>query len=297
MSPAHSERLWQTYESAHLYVEPTGRSGLLVSRVALGTRSGVFPDEQGRTIHVITAHNPGAVSSAAENARRHHALAVHLQGLVGVEVWRAVGGDPKWIHSEESLAVVGLSDSQACEIGAMFDQDAIFAWSPQYLTVLACDGSRTHITGWKALEGPDPRPELPTSQNTAHRTVPVTYDYRGEGDEVAEDDQDRDPGRFWELPQGVALVEFSYEIDGGSGSPGTDDSGSGCLFIWNGQVWAGFSDPGETELYPIQDVDDAIRRFVTDMRHSLTGADDWIGWGPAADPDLRAQLGPELHIA
>ncbi|MEU9480173.1 DUF3293 domain-containing protein [Streptomyces sp. NPDC048191] len=41
----------------------------------------------------------------------------------------AAGGDACGTHREESVAVIGLSDAAARELGRLFGQDAIFAWT------------------------------------------------------------------------------------------------------------------------------------------------------------------------
>jgi hypothetical protein len=66
--------------------------------------------------------------------------------------WCAEGGDACGTHREESVAVVGLSDAAARELGRRFGQDAIFAWTPDAWRVLACDSEASAVSGWVACE-------------------------------------------------------------------------------------------------------------------------------------------------
>ncbi|WP_317446370.1 DUF3293 domain-containing protein [Streptomyces collinus] len=101
---------------------------------------------------MITAWNPrGRTASADDNAR--------AQGLLVNEVrsrnlmwWSAEGGDACGTHREESVAVAGLTDAAARELGRRFGQDAIFAWTPDAWRVLACDSEAAAVSGWAACE-------------------------------------------------------------------------------------------------------------------------------------------------
>lgn len=72
------------------------------------------------TIHVITADNPGGVDQHEEtNASVRAALLGDLDRS-GLTTFQARGGDLAWTHIEESVAVVGLSDDEALELGRQY---------------------------------------------------------------------------------------------------------------------------------------------------------------------------------
>lgn len=92
-------------------------------------------------VHVLTAWNPGALRPTEDE---NHAASRELHARIvqwGFQPHRAVGCDPESPHHEEGWAVVGMTDEQACALGAAFGQDAVFRIDPGVLTVLACDGS------------------------------------------------------------------------------------------------------------------------------------------------------------
>lgn len=99
----------------------------------------------------------------------------------------------------------------------------------------------------------------------------------------AEQDQDDFPDSAWEIPEELALVIASYEVIGGTGSPGADDSGVSTLFVYAGGVWVAHTDPGEIEPVDAATVEDALDWFLTrcyppDMPFN----DVWLTWGGAA---------------
>jgi 5,10-methylenetetrahydrofolate reductase len=112
----------------------------------VGQVQGDFPERSGRTIHVITAANPyGRPASDEDNDRAHQALLQELREFV---TFLAVGGDPGGSHTEQSVAVVGLRDAEAVELGRRFHQDAVFAWTPQSLTLISCESAIEAVRGW-----------------------------------------------------------------------------------------------------------------------------------------------------
>ena len=142
------EATWAAYVTAHVRVRTQAGSDLVVVPARRGRVTGVFPAPAGTTVHVITAHNPGGRVRAADvNEREHGRLLDAVRGL-GLEAWRAAGGDPQWEHVEESVAVLGLDDRQARELGTRFGQDAVFCWRRDELVVLACSGTRRSVSGW-----------------------------------------------------------------------------------------------------------------------------------------------------
>jgi hypothetical protein len=138
---------WDAYLSAELRIE-TPAGAVLVSPMPLMQTTGEYPDPQGRTIAVITAHNPGGQTAGEEaNAAAQRALEAELDRR-GLAWWRADGADPAWTHVEESAAVPGLTLPDAIELGARFDQEAIFLLSKTALTVADCVTGKVAMTGW-----------------------------------------------------------------------------------------------------------------------------------------------------
>jgi hypothetical protein len=101
---------------------------------------------------VITAWNPrGRTASPDANAHAHRLLLAEVRRR-GLTWWPAEGGDVRGTHREESVAVVGLSDTAARDLGRHFGQDAVFAWTPDAWRVLACDNDAASVSGWTASE-------------------------------------------------------------------------------------------------------------------------------------------------
>lgn len=147
ISSDRSER-FAAYAESEIRIEHPVAGSLHLRPLRDGTTVGAFPEPTGSKIHVITAHNPGRNLSDAENATRHRELQRRVAELCGVQSWPAVGGDVEWTHTEESVAVVGLTDEQAIALGRELEQEAVFAWTPQHLAVLPCDGAAAIAVGW-----------------------------------------------------------------------------------------------------------------------------------------------------
>ncbi|MET8534262.1 DUF3293 domain-containing protein [Streptomyces sp. NPDC005065] len=132
-----------------------------------GTTEGSFPEPVGNaTLHVITAWNPrGRTASADYNAHAHGLLLDELdrQRLIW---WPAAGGDACGTHVEESVAVAGMSDGTARELGRRFGQDAIFTWTPDAWRVSACDSDTVAVSGWAAFARSGRTSWLPPSDDT-----------------------------------------------------------------------------------------------------------------------------------
>ncbi|MER6222401.1 DUF3293 domain-containing protein [Streptomyces sp900105755] len=123
-------RNWDLYRTAVVDIRFPDRTVRVKPRSS-GTAEGSFPEPaDGGTVHVITAWNPrGRTASPDANARAHHLLLAEIRRR-GLTRWSAEGGDARGAHREESVAVVGLSDTAARDLGHRFGQDAIFAWTP-----------------------------------------------------------------------------------------------------------------------------------------------------------------------
>lgn len=116
-----------------------------------GTAEGFFPVPGGDTvIHVITAHNPRSRTAPADANARAQRLLLDEVRRRGLTWWPAEGGDAGGTHREESVAVLGLGDAAARELGRRFGQDAVFAWPPGAWRVLACDTDAVAVSGWAA---------------------------------------------------------------------------------------------------------------------------------------------------
>ncbi|MGY4982429.1 DUF3293 domain-containing protein [Streptomyces sp. 900105755] len=145
-------RNWDLYRTAVVDIRFPDQTVRVEPRSS-GTAEGSFPEPAGGgTVHVITAWNPrGRAASPDANARAHHLLLAEIRRR-GLTWWSAEGGDAPGTHREESVAIVGLSDTAARDLGHCFGQDAIFAWTPGAWRVLACDTGAAAVSGWAASE-------------------------------------------------------------------------------------------------------------------------------------------------
>ena len=164
ISDDRAER-FQAYAESQIWIDHRTLGVLQVRPEAPGTVVGEFPDPTGRTIHVVTAHNPGRELSDADNAERHARLSQWLQRRPGLTAWQAEGGDARRSHCEESFAVVGMTDVDASALGRSFDQEAVFAWRPTELVVLSCQGSGAVVLGW-SITRPSGQPRASAGRRT-----------------------------------------------------------------------------------------------------------------------------------
>jgi hypothetical protein len=105
-------------------------------------------------VHILTAWDPGTeLLGEQENREREAALEAELQQLGPAGWWLAVGVDPVSGHREEGVAVRGLVEHVVQRVGARYDQDAIFSWTPAEWAIVACLGGRRVVLGWSAAEG------------------------------------------------------------------------------------------------------------------------------------------------
>ncbi len=144
---------WDAYTKAIVEIELSDGPVTVGTRGTLCASEVQFPDGQGRTIHVITADNPdGTTHSPEANEQARELLRAELD-QAGVQVFTAAGGDLTWEHTEASFAVVGLTDDEALELGRMFEQEAIFAWTPEHWELIACDSGERFQYAWGAVNG------------------------------------------------------------------------------------------------------------------------------------------------
>lgn len=145
-----AEDPWFAYTHAVVRLE-TPEGAVHISSAPPGQSCGEYPDHAGRTIYVITAHNPrGQLVSDGENRRAQKRLKRELQQQ-GWNYWPAAGGDPSWTHVEASAAVVGVGESEVIALGAKFGQDAIFVLTPASLRIVGCLESRELAAGWSII--------------------------------------------------------------------------------------------------------------------------------------------------
>ncbi|WP_326755391.1 DUF3293 domain-containing protein [Streptomyces hirsutus] len=142
---------WELYRHAVVDIHLHDRTVRVEPR-APGTTEGSFPEPAGNAaLHVITAWNPyGRTVSAEHNARAHGLLLDELDRQ-RLTWWPAAGGDACGTHVEESVAVAGLSDDAARELGRHFGQDAVFSWTPDAWRVSACYSDTATVSGWAAF--------------------------------------------------------------------------------------------------------------------------------------------------
>jgi hypothetical protein len=191
---------WDAYEDAVLRIEAPG-GAIWVRRMPISHTAGEYPDPEGRTIYVITAHNPGGrLAPDAENAAAQARLAAEL-GRRGLTWWPAAGGDPSWSHVEASAAVVGIQAPDAIALGTQFGQEAIFALTPRYRQVLGCTEMQVASTGWTV----EPEPDVAAAAD--ERWLPAWVTAAAEKNEDARDADGSEPGadRLAELTMAPTL--------------------------------------------------------------------------------------------
>ena len=136
---------WIAYARTIVEISPPGRATLRILPAPKG-EVGSWPAGFRAEIFVITAWNPHSQPlDDNENRIRQAALESELAPL---ELWPAVGLDPDSEYREEGVAVSGLSEMEAITLGARYDQNAIFAWSPAAWPILSCLDKRREDSGW-----------------------------------------------------------------------------------------------------------------------------------------------------
>jgi hypothetical protein len=138
---------WDAYLSAEIRIGlPDG--AIRVFPAPAMQASGEFPDPAGRPIAVMTAHNPGGITvEPAANARAQALLESEVTSR-GHLWWPSAGADPSWTHVEDGVAIPGISEAEALELGAKFGQEAIFVLTPASRRVIDCVTGRRTVTGW-----------------------------------------------------------------------------------------------------------------------------------------------------
>ncbi|GAB2778591.1 hypothetical protein GCM10027073_08970 [Streptomyces chlorus] len=172
---------WDLYRAAVLVIRFEDRAVRVEPRPR-GTAEGFFPEPaDGATVHVITAWNPRGRTAPADTNNRAQGLLLDEIRRRGLTWWPAEGGDACGTHREESIAVVGLSDAAARDLGRGFDQDAVFAWTPDAWHVLACDTDAAAVSGWAASAQARPSPSRPGGNSGNDRPDTPPEGSRGPG--------------------------------------------------------------------------------------------------------------------
>jgi len=119
-----TEDPWIDYARTVVDISPPTQATFRITPAPKG-QVGTWPSGFGAEIFVITAWNPHSQPlHDKENRLREEALESELRRF---ELWPAVGLDPNSEHREEGVAVFGLSEIDAINLGARYDQNAIFA--------------------------------------------------------------------------------------------------------------------------------------------------------------------------
>lgn len=147
MIPADFDERWYAYTVTVVRFDHPERGPHVLSPDPAGNLD-EFLAQPEEVIHVMTAHNPGRQLSASENDARQQQLRNHLTEQSDLQIWTALGADPTWTHSEDSVAIIGLKDDEARDLAASFDQDAIFAWTASSWGLLSCRDDRSWYAGW-----------------------------------------------------------------------------------------------------------------------------------------------------
>ncbi|OHV32636.1 hypothetical protein BCD49_29390 [Pseudofrankia sp. EUN1h] len=142
-----------------------GGATVVVAPAARGTTDGDFPFSDVERVHVLTAFNPRSRPLRPhENASRQRALAGRV-AATGLPSWPAVRGEK---HAELGIAVAGLTRARAQELGAEFEQDAIFEWTPAAWSLVPCDELVTpRELGWRVSRVATPLPDPLASRPAA----------------------------------------------------------------------------------------------------------------------------------
>jgi Protein of unknown function (DUF3293) len=227
--------------------------------------SGQFPDPAGRPVAVMTAHNPGGVvAGPAANARAQALLESELASR-GRAWWPAAGADPSWSHVEDGVAIPGIGEAEALELGAAFGQEAIFVLTPTSRRLIDCGTGRRSVTGWVIVAEADLDDEDRSDD-----------DLGDEGDRETEAALERlvgelgpDPCAWGAAADGVVLAESRWEPDVPAGATepggtGGDVPASGDFLVRIGGTYVIYqTDGADWEWDDLDAADDAtaIARF------------------------------------
>jgi hypothetical protein len=148
ISTERSER-FAAYAASHVWLEHPTLGAMVLQPSEPGVADGPYPAQRDVTIHIVTAHNPGRLLSPDENDVRARRLLADVESMGNVTVWRSVGGDPEWTHTEDCLALIGLDDDAVRALGRRYDQEAIWAWDATMLRLIECEAAGVMAFGWR----------------------------------------------------------------------------------------------------------------------------------------------------
>jgi hypothetical protein len=122
--------------------------GNVVVQAAPPGEVGVWPWAAPSPVFVLTAWDPGDERfDLPANRARQAALNAELRRGAR-NTWVARGADPETGYRDEGVAVAGVDEREALELGTRYGQDAVFAWTPNEWAIVACDGTRRLSLGW-----------------------------------------------------------------------------------------------------------------------------------------------------
>lgn len=146
------ESSWAAYQGAGFAVSVPFAGRWQVVPAPPGVVEGPFLPE--RPAVFVTAHNPrGRILDHADNAARHAEL-VALVDDAGWTWWPAVGG-VAGVHLEDGVLLVDATEADGMRVGRWFDQDAVYVWRADGVALVACDGTRSDVVGWRCTAMPE----------------------------------------------------------------------------------------------------------------------------------------------
>jgi Protein of unknown function (DUF3293) len=149
---------WASYARTVVKITRPGGPDLVVRSAPTGAR-GDWPWTWSDPVRILTAWDPASkLLGEEENRARQAELEADIHRLGPTASWPAVGVDPVSGHREEGVAVRGLTERIVLQVGARYDQDAIFSWTPTEWAIVACVGGRRLQLGWSSAEAGVPSP-------------------------------------------------------------------------------------------------------------------------------------------
>jgi Protein of unknown function (DUF3293) len=138
---------WAGYERLVVTISRPGEGDLVIRSAARG-QAGRWPFASLDPIVVLTAWDPGgARPGEGVNRRREAQLEAELLPVTRA-MWPARGVDPATGARDEGVALQGMAEREARAIAARYGQDAVFVWTPESWSIVACAGGRRVVSGW-----------------------------------------------------------------------------------------------------------------------------------------------------